>query len=79
MYSSGQYCRNENDCLGLSELEDIIAQSRDYDELLEAWQGWRAISPPMREKYQRFVEISNEGPLNLATAISATCGDLPMT
>jgi peptidyl-dipeptidase A len=61
MYSSGQYCRNDNDCLGLSELEDIIAQSRDYDELLEAWQGWRTISPSMREKYQRFVEISNEG------------------
>jgi len=61
MYGAGAYCRSDNDCLSLAELEDIIAQSRDYDELLDAWQGWRTISPPMREKYQRFAELANEG------------------
>lgn len=60
-YGAGKYCRNDNDCLSLAELEDVLSQSRDYDELLEAWQGWRTISPPMREKYQRFVELANEG------------------
>ena len=60
-YGAGKYCRSANDCLSLAELEDIIAQSRDYDELLEAWQGWRTISPPMRKQYQRFVELTNEG------------------
>ncbi len=61
LYGAGEYCRADNDCLNLPELEDIIAQSRDYDDLLEAWQGWRTISPPMRDKYQRYVALANEG------------------
>ncbi len=61
MYGAGQYCRSANDCKSLPELEDIIASSRDFDELTEAWQGWRTIAPPMREKYQRYVELVNEG------------------
>jgi peptidyl-dipeptidase A len=61
MYGAGQYCRNGDDCQSLPELEDTLAVSRDYDELLEAWQGWRTISPPMRENYQRFVALTNEG------------------
>ncbi len=61
MYGAGQYCRSANDCKSLPELEDIIANSRDFDELTEAWQGWRTIAPPMREKYQRYVELVNEG------------------
>ena len=61
MYGAGRYCRSANDCKSLPELEDIIASSRDFDELTEAWQGWRTIAPPMREKYQRYVELVNEG------------------
>ena len=61
MYGAGAYCRDEVDCLTLPELEQIMAQSRDYDELLEAWQGWRTVSPPMRDKYARFTELANEG------------------
>ncbi len=61
MYGAGKYCRDESDCLSRPELEDIIAQSRDYDELLDVWQGWRTVSPPMRDKFQRFVELANEG------------------
>ena len=44
-----------------TELEGLMQSSRDYDELLEAWTGWRTIAPPMRDKYERFVELSNEG------------------
>ncbi|MDH3428832.1 MAG: M2 family metallopeptidase [Gammaproteobacteria bacterium] len=65
MYGAGEYCRSENDCRTLPELEDIIAGSRDYDELLDAWQGWRSISPPMRDKYARYVELANEGAAEL--------------
>ncbi|MCH8158359.1 MAG: M2 family metallopeptidase [Proteobacteria bacterium] len=61
MYGAGQYCKNSDDCTGLPELEDTMFNSRDYDELVEAWTGWRTISPPMREKYQRYVELVNEG------------------
>ena len=61
MYGAGQYCRNDNDCQNLPELEDVLANSRDYNELQEAWVGWRSIAPPMRDKYQRYVELANEG------------------
>ena len=60
MYGSGQYCMG-NDCKSLSDLEEIFIESRDYDELQEAWEGWRTISPPMRGKYARYVELANEG------------------
>ena len=61
MYGAGQYCRSANDCRGGQELEDFMTSNRDYDELLDAWQGWRAIAVPMRDKYERFVELANEG------------------
>src|SRR5690606_11124069 len=39
----------------------ILAENRDYDAQLEAWQGWRTVSPAMREDYKRFIELTNEG------------------
>ena len=61
MYGAGSYCRDDGDCRALPELEDVLANSRDYDALTDAWQGWRTIAPPMRAKYQRYVELVNEG------------------
>ncbi|MBT8090068.1 MAG: M2 family metallopeptidase [Gammaproteobacteria bacterium] len=61
MYGAGKYCRSENNCLSGSELEQLMADTRDYDELLEYWTGWRQIAVPMRDKYARFVELANEG------------------
>jgi len=65
LYGRGSYCREDGDCLALGELEDIMAQSRDADELLEVWQGWRTVSPPMKELYARQVELANEGAAEL--------------
>jgi len=61
LYGAGQYCRNDTECLSGSELEGLMQNSRDYDELEEYWIGWRTIAKPMREKYQRYVELVNEG------------------
>ena len=61
MYGEGKYCRSESDCIPGAELEQLMQQVRDYDELLELWQGWREIAKPMRDKYQRYVELANEG------------------
>ncbi len=61
MYGAGQYCRDDNNCIPGSELEGLMASSKDYDELEEFWEGWRTIAPPMRDKYQRYVELVNEG------------------
>lgn len=44
------------------ELVDIMANSRKYDELLNAWWGWRnASGRKMRDTYRRFVELKNKG------------------
>ena len=51
----------KTDCKNLDELGDTIATSRNYEELTEAWAGWHSIAKPMRPKYQRFVELANEG------------------
>jgi len=62
MYGAGEYCPEDGrDCIALGDLEAIMAESRDYDENLDAWLGWRTIAPPMREKYARFAELANEG------------------
>ncbi|MEJ2273796.1 MAG: M2 family metallopeptidase, partial [Woeseiaceae bacterium] len=65
LYGAGEYCRSENDCLSGSELELLMQESRDYDELLDYWTGWREISVPMRDDYARFVELANEGAAEL--------------
>ena len=65
LYGRGSYCRENGECLALGELEDIMAQSRNADELLEAWQGWRTVSPPMKDLYARQVELANEGATEL--------------
>ena len=62
MYGEGKYCPEDGrDCLTLNELEKVMAESRDYHENLDAWLGWRTVSPPMRDKYRRFAELANEG------------------
>ncbi|PTL80836.1 M2 family metallopeptidase [Vitiosangium sp. GDMCC 1.1324] len=63
LYGKGKYCGKDGKgtCKDLEELSDVMAKSRKYDELLEAWVGWHTISQPMRPLYERLVSISNEG------------------
>ena len=67
-YGRGRYCRPSGECFDLEELSDTLALSRDPDRLLEAWVGWHSISIPMRQDYQRFVELVNEGARGLGFA-----------
>ncbi len=68
MYGKGEYCYANGECLDLGHLSDIMAESRDPDALLEAWNGWRSISPPMKDLYARQVELANEGAAELGYA-----------
>ncbi|MDY0746222.1 M2 family metallopeptidase [Paucibacter sp. R3-3] len=61
MYGKGKYCLKDGTCLGIEEIEVRMAKSRDPQELLDLWTGWHRISPPMRDKYARLVELSNQG------------------
>ena len=67
-YGTGEYCREDGTCFNDRDLIRIMATSRNPDELLEAWAGWRTISPPMKDDYARMVEIANEGSLELGFA-----------
>ena len=64
-YGKGKYCKPQADgtqkCLSLNDLSRILATSTNPDELLDAWIGWHKISVPMRQKYERFVQLSNAG------------------
>lgn len=70
LYGKGEYCPEGQgaDCLDLGELSRTMARSRDADELLEAWRGWRTVSPPMRDLYRRFAELGNAGAAALGFA-----------
>jgi peptidyl-dipeptidase A len=48
-------------CRDLQDLTALMAKSRDYDALLDAWVGWHTISREMRPLYERLVALSNEG------------------
>jgi peptidyl-dipeptidase A len=69
-YGKGKWCRNTkastaeaggDDCLDINAVSKILAESRDPAELLAAWKGWHAISPPIRDDYSRYVELGNKG------------------
>ena len=63
LYGKGTYCsdRRDGECLDLTAMGRIFATSRDADELLDLWTGWRTISPPIRPMYERFVGLNNAG------------------
>lgn len=62
-YGKGKYCPDgdKGKCLSLGDMEEILANSRDPEELKRVWLGWHQVSPPYRKDYQRFVELSNKG------------------
>ncbi|MGA8025809.1 MAG: M2 family metallopeptidase [Bryobacteraceae bacterium] len=69
-YGRGKYCPNEDQskCMGIDDLDVRMAQSRDPKELQDLWVGWHKIGAPMRDRYARFVELSNQGARELGFA-----------
>ncbi|BDG06887.1 M2 family metallopeptidase [Anaeromyxobacter oryzae] len=67
IYGRGKWCgpakggKGAGKCRDLQDLTELMATSRDYDALLDAWVGWRTISREMRPLYERLVALSNEG------------------
>src|SRR6059036_3194425 len=67
-YGKGTYCRTPEECLQITDIERIMASSRDPAELAAAWQGWHRISVGMRDRYARFVTLANAGARGLGFA-----------
>lgn len=68
MYATGKYCPQDGQCQDLQQLNDIMNQSRDAAALLEAWEGWRLVSPAMKPLYRRQTELANEAAADLGFA-----------
>ena len=66
-YSTGTFKHNGK-TLSLFEATDIIAKSRDPEELAAVWAGWREISPKMKNDYGQMVTIINQGSSELGYA-----------
>jgi len=61
-YGSAKYCpKGPDSCRDETALKSVVATSRDYDELLDAWQGWHDAARPLRADYERYVTLANEG------------------
>ena len=52
-YGKGKYCPDgdKGKCLSLGDMEEILAKSRDPEELKRIWLGWHQVSPPYRKNY----------------------------
>lgn len=60
-YGKGKYCEAGGKCLDITRIEDIMGESHDPNQLKQVWLGWHAVGAPMRKRYARFVELSNQG------------------
>lgn len=62
-YGRGKWCLagTQEKCLDVTAVEQLMAKSRDPEELKKAWAGWQAVGAPMRQRYARMVELTNEG------------------
>jgi peptidyl-dipeptidase A len=64
-YGKGKWCSpaaaDEDGCLDVEEITEIMATSRDPKRLREVWEGWHTISPPIKKEFVRYVELANEG------------------
>jgi len=68
-YGKGQYCPGgPATCQDIGALSRTLATSRNPAELLDAWQGWHRVGAPMKDRYARFVELSNKGAKELGFA-----------
>jgi peptidyl-dipeptidase A len=61
-YGKGKWCPDGPDkCKDIEDITKVFAENRDSKQLLDAWNGWHAISKPMRKDFARYVELANKG------------------
>ncbi len=60
-YGKGKFKDSSGKTLDINDVENIMAENRDPARLREIWLGWHSIGAPMRQRYARFVDLSNQG------------------
>jgi peptidyl-dipeptidase A len=69
MYGAAKYCpQGPESCKDQTQLTDVLANSRKYADLTEAWTGWHSTARPIRNDYAQFVSLANEGARELGFA-----------
>jgi peptidyl-dipeptidase A len=71
VYGRGKWCPDpakQDACMNIDDITKLLAKSRNEKEVRAAWEGWHAISPPIKKDYQRFAELSNKGAKELGFA-----------
>jgi peptidyl-dipeptidase A len=71
MYGKGKWCPDPakpDACHNIDDVTRVLANSRNEAELRREWEGWHTVSPPMRNDYARFAELSNKGAKELGFA-----------
>jgi len=70
-YGKGKWCADPakpDKCMNIDDVTKVLATSRNEKDVRAAWEGWHTISPPMRNDYQRFADLSNKGAKELGFA-----------
>ena len=60
-YGKGKFVDSSGKTFDISEVENFMADNRDPERLKEVWLGWHSVGAPMRPRYARFVDLSNQG------------------
>lgn len=62
-YGKGKYCPggDASKCMTIDDITKIMATSRDPKQLLDVWNGWHSVSPPMKKNFVRLVDLTNKG------------------
>lgn len=66
-YATGKF-EYKGQQITLDDASRILAESRDPAETKALYEGWRTVSPVMRDDYTRMVAIANEGARELGFA-----------
>lgn len=67
-YGKAKYCPQGGECLDVTKIERVMAESRDEAKLREVWAGWHDTARSTKRDYARFVELSNKGARELGFA-----------
>ncbi|QUD90784.1 M2 family metallopeptidase [Phenylobacterium montanum] len=60
LYSTGKFTY-QGKTLTLDDMQDILRTSRDPAETKALWEGWRTVSPKMKDDYVKLVALANQG------------------
>ena len=69
LYGKGRHCPGDGKpCRDLDQLADVLAESRDPEQLRDAWEGWHAVGKQLRPLYARYVTLANQGARSIGHA-----------